>query len=47
MGGPMGGGHRGGGEEDGEHQRPGYLVETDEGVWTDGIPPTAPPVIGG
>jgi hypothetical protein len=44
----MAGARRGGkGEEDGEHKRPSYLLETDEGLWTDGMPPTAPSVIGG
>jgi hypothetical protein len=45
---PMGGGHgnRGQGSEDGEHQRPSFLVEADpdETFGTDEI--TAPPVIG-
>jgi PPE family len=40
--GPMGGGAQG--EEDAEHKRPGYLVETED-VWGDGIR-VAPPVIG-
>jgi hypothetical protein len=47
MGGGMGGGRGGRGEDDGEHQRPGYLIETDEGIWMDGMPSTVPPVIGG
>ncbi|GAA2791272.1 PPE domain-containing protein [Crossiella cryophila] len=44
MGGPMGGGARANGEEDKEHQRPDYLIETDD-IFGDGML-VAPPVIG-
>lgn len=42
--GPMAGGRGAQGEEDAEHKRPGYLVETED-VWGDGTR-VAPPVIG-
>jgi hypothetical protein len=46
MGGGMGGGRGGQGEDDGEHERPSFLVEPDphETFGTDEV--TAPPVIG-
>lgn len=39
---PGGAGGRSGGEE---HPRPAWLVEEDENVWFEGLPPLAPPVI--
>jgi hypothetical protein len=47
-GGPMGGtgGGRGEGDEDGEHQRPSYLVEADPDSLFGTDEMTAPPVIG-
>jgi hypothetical protein len=42
----MGGGGRGRGQDDQEHKRPSWLVESDEGIFgTD--EKTVPPVIGG
>jgi len=42
---PMGGGRGGRGQDDQEHKRPSWLVETDEGIFgTD--EKTVPPVIG-
>lgn len=41
---PMGGSGRGRGEEDTEHKRPSYLIETED-IWGDGRR-VAPPVIG-
>ncbi|MGH3914679.1 MAG: hypothetical protein ACRDTC_14925 [Pseudonocardiaceae bacterium] len=41
---PMAGGGRGRGEEDTEHRRPSYLIETED-IWGDGRR-VAPPVIG-
>ncbi|HEY0638628.1 MAG TPA: hypothetical protein VGD67_13340, partial [Pseudonocardiaceae bacterium] len=40
---PLGGGTRG--DEDAEHRRPDYLLETED-IWGDGVR-VAPPVIGG
>ncbi|GAA4860221.1 hypothetical protein GCM10023222_09680 [Saccharopolyspora cebuensis] len=40
-----GAGQRGQGQEDEEHQRPGWLEEQDD-VWLDEMPKTAPPVFG-
>jgi len=45
--GGMGHGRGGKGEEDAEHQRPAYLVESDpEDVLIGELPKTIPPVIG-
>jgi hypothetical protein len=47
MGAGGGAGHKGEGGEDGEHQRPAYLVEPDPDAMFGTDQMTAPPVIGG
>jgi hypothetical protein len=41
-----GAGHGGQGDDDAEHDTASYVEGPGEGWWTDGMPMTAPPVIG-